>query len=86
MRRWERSEPYFALHVMYATRSPACNRGANLLVRQRQDIDGRSCSRSGSRLIDPSTNGGISYFSEAILPNREYASGLKELRKNLAIP
>ena len=74
--------PYRPLTVTYPTISPTRNRGANLSARHRQEIAGFLCSRSGSRRIDPSINGGRSCAMAAARPNADPTSGWYELMKN----
>ena len=50
-------------------------RGANRVPRQSPDIPGLGCSRSGSRRMEPSTNGGTLYVSAASRPTLLIASG-----------
>ena len=72
--------PYLALRVMYATTSPITSRGANFPARQRQLIAGCGCSRSGSRRIEPSMNGGRLSVSLAAIPAGDATSGTYEFK------
>src|SRR5687768_14841587 len=65
--------------------SPTRSLGANFPARHKQDIEGNSCSRSGSRRIDPSMNGGKRCISLAARPARLIANGLYVLIKNRGI-
>jgi hypothetical protein len=66
----------FPVQVIYATMSPSWSRGANLPARQRHEIAGQSCCKSGSRRIDPSINGGSVNRNEASRPATLRASGV----------
>ena len=67
--------------VMYATTSFSSSRGANFPFRQRQVIAGNGCSKSGSRRIEPSMNGGRLSSSDASRPLRVQTSGVYVTRK-----
>lgn len=72
---------YRRLTVMYPTVSPTCRRGANFPFRHVHEIEGNSCSKSGSRRIDPSTKGQIPRSRDAARPNALATSGVYEFRK-----
>lgn len=76
------SRPYLRFTVMYPTVSPMCSRGANFPFLHIQETDGNSCSKSGSRRIEPSTNGQIPRSREAARPYVVATSGVYEFKKN----